>query len=362
MILGVDHKMTSWVWSLFGTGLCLIAASVFAVHSPALRTSEDGLDRDGLRDELEQTLAERYAPIVLHEPDEPNFPIDAETYLRDSELWYFDNACSPKARPVAPPHAVISALEVQSCGFPTTRIRSFATFSLQKDRTFFLRPRNENLYCGTTDTRRWITYYHAYRSRSGVTLQYWRFFAYNSSYFIGLRMPVGNHEGDWEAIHVVLGPSPDYAPEFVRFLGHSSIDSLPSTAIVWQGSHPVILSAKGGHTSMPASKADLTSGRMILQETWTGGMVRWPSGRAATPAGPLLNLGEKTSPKKGMEFLLYSGLWGRRETGWLGQHNSGYWGPAYNETGRQRNGFVTAWCEGILDSSKRVGEVRECYP
>ena len=79
------------------------------------------------------------------------------------------------------------------------------------------------------------------------------------------------------------------------------------------------------------------------------------------------NLGEKTFPMQGMEFLRYSGLWGTRKTGLFGFYRSGYWGPAYNETSLRKDNFISAWCEGIRDPNRQVvlpgGEViRECFP
>jgi hypothetical protein len=97
-------------------------------------------------------------------------------------------------------------------------------------------------------------------------------------------------------------------------------------------------------------------------------VVRWPSGMT-TPGAALLNLGEKTAPMPGMEFLWYSGLWGTRESsGWFSAPRSGYWGPAFNETGMGPQGFITAWCAGMANPDRRAlnpagsGTVSECYP
>jgi hypothetical protein len=92
----------------------------------------------------------------------------------------------------------------------------------------------------------------------------------------------------------------------------------------------------------------------VRQETWPGGQVRDARGvRGKT--GALVNLGAKTSPMNGQSFVQYSGMWG--SPGML-YSTSGYWGPAFNETGMRADGFLSAWCEGIV--SKNLKE--ECFP
>ena len=39
--------------------------------------------------------------------------------------------------------------------------------------------------------------------------------------------------------------------------------------------------------------------------------------------------------------------------------SSGYWGPAYNETKMQADGFITAWGEGTSEPDKIVGDMPE---
>ena len=218
----------------------------------------------------------------------------------------------------------------------------------------------------------WTTYFHLYPNEDGgITIQYWRFYAYNSAQFLGHRVGIGSHGGDWEAIHVVLDPT--NAPKSVRFLGHRSISTQPWSSLASEGTHVLIKSEKGGHTSVPVRHNDKKAlAKLIRQETWTGGHVIWPasqSSKRTSSSGALINLGEKLSPAPGMEFLQYSGLWGTRETGWwFPRLRSGYWGPAFNETGMGRDHFITAWCEGMAKSvresviDKKSQSLKECYP
>jgi hypothetical protein len=196
-------------------------------------------------------------------------------------------------------------------------------------------------------------------------VQYWLFYPYNtgrSFALLGRTLELGFHGADWEGIHVVLDPA--RRPVRLRLLGHRDI-----TEVAWErarvaGSHPIITSGWGSHTSELAGDDGVPS---IRHETWSGGSVARPDGNV-TASGALVNLGEKTRPLQ--PFLDYAGLWGsvgfnfHRALPGLGVQNfsSGYWGPAYNETGMRADGFITAWCAGIADERKTLDAVQECFP
>ena len=250
-------------------------------------------------------------------------------------------------------------------------ISDIGSWSAKKRYTYYFNNLDKRLQAGGVDASKWTNYFHAYRNDiGGLTIQYWRFYAYNTSYFWGMRVPIGNHGGDWEAIHIEFGPGPDYRPRQIRLLGHRSMSSYPWSRVICHGDHVIILAAKGGHTSeLATTNVSARIDDYIVQETWSGGKISWPKWKPreqSAPVAELLNLGEKTSPMPGMEFLLYSGLWGSRERGVFGFFNSGYWGPAFNETSRRKDGFIAAWCEGSLDPQKEarlpeLGVIRECY-
>lgn len=112
------------------------------------------------------------------------------------------------------------------------------------------------------------------------------------------------------------------------------------------------IKAKGGNgevdPNIPAT--------CVRQETWTGGQVHWFNG-IISDAGPLINLGAKTAPMNGQVFIQYSGIWGSPGTF---DFTSGYWGPAFNETGMREDGFITAWGAGMVGDADLIR--RECYP
>jgi hypothetical protein len=313
-------------------------------------------------------LANDFAPILFYDADEPNLPTEAKRFLRSTQLWFFSRDCRPRqAFASALTDAAIPRLVRSSCGTSPVAVDSHGARSAGKDPTFYLSDVPENSRRGSEDSREWITYLHAYPNNlGGITLQFWRLYSYNTAYWLGTAWAGGSHGGDWEAIHVVFKPGPPYTPVQVRLLGHTSLTTVPWSAVLKDGTHPLIRCSKGSHTSELMTARDLAQrSRWIEQQGWNGGVVRWP-GHRVTPSGPIVNLGRKTSPAPGMEWLRYSGLWGSRQnSGILPYYRSGYWGPAFNETGIGKDGFIAAWCEGMA-RPRNAGEEsefrQECYP
>lgn len=302
-------------------------------------------DQDGIGDECEQHLAESYAPVVFHSKKDPNLPSSVEWFLSKTSLWFRDDSCAPLEMTqliLAPDISALPEFTRTGCG---GAVHSGGTRSSGKRVTFFIDDVDENLRKGGLDTKDWATYYHAYRNMlGGVTIQYWRFYPYNSGILF-----FGDHGGDWEGVHVILDEGLE--PFETAFLGHRGITYKKWDDVKkYDKNHPLVLSEPGGHASSQLSESDLSSDNYIIQKTWMNG----------TDSGGLFNLGEKTKPMKGMEFIRYSGLWGRPSRftwpSFLYYINSAYWGPAFNETG-MCDGFIKAWCGGMKDPSEE-----ECYP
>jgi hypothetical protein len=184
-----------------------------------------------------------------------------------------------------------------------------------------------------------------------------------------------SHGGDWEGVHVVLNAAGE--PDSIWFLGHDEITAVPWSAIHTEPGtrHPLVYVELGGHATFGTPPSGFAPG--VKYQSWPGGEVTWGPG-VTMPAGPLVNLGEKLHPMQ--PFVAYSGLWGSPGFNFYGLPNalktlisagfqgrpvtnvtSGYWGPAYNETSRRTDGFITAWCAGHREPLKRSGIVRECY-
>lgn len=157
-------------------------------------------DLDGLPDFWEQMLAEKYAPIIYHSNDESNFPTNVDWFLQKTELRFYDDNCTPDLDELIIKNPSQEQLLTQSyksgCGSEDT-VYSNGTRSKGKQRTFFLKDVAEEFRKGSLDSQDWTTYFHTYpNDLGGVTIQYWRFYAYNDAF--------DNHGGDWEGIHLVL--------------------------------------------------------------------------------------------------------------------------------------------------------------
>ena len=336
-----------------------------AAGHPCEQPGKDS-DLDSLSDSCEELLAQTYAPVVYHSSEESNFPTNVDKFLPQTVLWFRDADCDFKVRiQTAPTQPLLVAPKYG----PTCNNRQTAyangTRSKEKQRTFYLDDLPEEAREGSRDAKDWLTYVHAYRNKlNGATIQYWRFYAYNDA---------GNdHGGDWEGIHVVLDSQ--FRPVRVGLLGHTEISYVAWKDLQLDGpekTHPRIYSEGGGHASLSSGgdiKADGCKGisgffscrvdpekpeTFVRQETWKNGQVSWFSGETGPGAG-LLNVGEKLTPLNGQVFIQYSGLWGSPGSNFS---NSGYWGPAYNETSMLADGFLSAWATGMLNPKHE-----EAYP
>ena len=317
------------------------------------------LDNDGIVDRCEQTLAEKFAPIIFHSAGEENLPANVDWFLQKTVLAYYDDGCEPDLHATAvvrPSQSDLLEWAFQGgCDDVTDTVFSNDTRSERKQRTFYLADVADAFKGGTNNTALWTTYFHAYRNdRRGVTVQYWRFYPAD-----GGKDPVigvfGGHGGDWEGIHVVLDDC--LRPVQVNLMGHTGIERVPWEQMNKEGNHPKVRSEAGGHAShnfipIPFPLPIVVS--YTQQQTWTGGNVVWHNG-TITAGGRLLNIGEKMSPLNGQFFIRYSGIWG--SPGWF-YETSGYWDPAYNETMKGADNFIEAWCTGRAADIPR----EECYP
>ena len=204
---------------------------------------------------------------------------------------------------------------------------------------------------GSSNPSDWVTYYHVFPNNDGGwSIQYWVFYSFNTGVHVG-PFDIGSHGGDWEMVEVVLGASG--TPVKLNATGHTSIDTTTWGSIHLHDTHPIVYTERGGHEAHPNPTGP---GPFIDHPTWSGATTSFPDGISHT-VGPLIDLGTRIRPK--VQFLRYSGLWGA-----LGATSisSGYWGPAYNETGIGPDGFLRAWCDGIRDPNMQEGGANECYP
>ena len=328
-------------------------------------------DQDGIDDVCEDWLAERFAPIVYHGEDETCYPVNVDWWLARTNLSVIDQRGKRKRIvpvPVTQSHLtgqllLASGQEGLSSEFTRSRVKE-TTFYLENVAPQF-REGQKN------EPAAWKTYVHSFANDiGGITIQYWRAYTWNQAKFLVFDF---SHGGDWEGVAVHLDSR--LKPQKVSFLDHSGIN-YEGERVQWEGAHPRVWSEEGGHSSHPDARK-MKSSRFIIQETWTGGQVIWWDGGLRRGSGGLLNIGEKTNPSNGQDFVKYSGLWGASRKLFL---SSGYWGPAFNETDAQCSDgtvaygpgfnprakspsctpvFIKAWCDGM--NSHLLDLERECH-
>lgn len=290
------------------------------VQQPGRFVDKDG---DGLDDQTEQELANRFAPIVLLEFDESNYPVNVEWFLERAHLQYHEDCTSDKdinigPRPLLTQQALLGPpyTEEAWCGMgdtgyshpPHRRISTVATdpdgqisagtasTGYSDQQTFVIPDLADSDRVGSLNPRDWKTYFHAYPANDGgVMLQYWHLFAYNQLSVAGL----GNHGGDWDtAVQVHLGP--DLQVKNVWFSRHA--DDHPGTSFardqvkLIDGTHVLVAVDGGGHAAY-ASPEDF-----CFHHSAAGGRIAWPfdpnaslypeglgtvSGCTLTPLAPL---------------------------------------------------------------------------
>lgn len=329
-------------------------------------TAGPDADGDGLPENCEQMLAEKFAPVVYHSSEERYFPFRVDSYLRQSSLWFYDETCSPllrsEIRPAPTPEQLVRASWPAVC---LSRLPAAAnsTRSQAKRSTFYLADPPEDSRAGSRNTADWITYFHAYPNQlNGVTLQYWRFYAWHEG--------AGSHGGDWVSLYLVLDST--LQPLHLAYRQDQTLKTVPWHALEKESeqrvrvyseaaSHQIFLKAGEVRADGCKGLGGLFICRVqpdkpethIRQETHTGGRVRWFSGEISQ-TGALVNLGQRSQPLNGNLWLQYSGLWGTRDKE---GDESGDWGPAFQATDMLSNGYLNAWAIGMRQPTRA-----EAYP
>lgn len=346
------------------------------------------------------SAAARYAPIVYHQRNEVNWPVNVGWMTARTSLWlYVKNRCNvilmagsegavPGQTPAdsTPLENYMTTLGVRyvyvpQCGPGGTNIDFYNAADRDRNRTFYLRTFGTagRGGIGPVEDRRaspeWTTYVHEYRNEDGgTTIQYWRVYPYQDY----LPDFGGKHGGDWEGVQVVLDTSG--VPREVLFLGHGFPDlTYPDIkpiqrpgawdpngrwgTLQWRDGHPLVSSQRGGHASkeMTDNPADF-----IEQKTWL------------YEHGGLEDMGSFEYPTA--RWVKYSGLWGSPPDivlpGQPVHHDDpdsskgAYWGPAFNgnkETDKAIDGvagkYLTAWCGGPGDNELNAEDEtpEECH-
>jgi hypothetical protein len=228
-------------------------------------------DHDGLSDAFENSLAAKYAPLVVLDERDGSRPASVPWLLARTDLMR--RQAEPELASVLP--------MVSHGGAP------FASA----------------VRAGSSNPGDWTTYTHVYpRAGGGVNIQYWFFYAYNDGPLFF------DHESDWEHMTVRLDGGGN--PVAVYLARHEN--NSPGVYRAWsdirkKGDHPVVLSALGTHATYASEDdlawferasgcADVDACRDPVWRTWEG--------------GGLENVGEASHPLAHVEAFAYGRRWG----------------------------------------------------
>ena len=161
-------------------------------------------DDDGIDDADEQTLAEKYAPILQFEKDETFYPVSIQYHLNTSNL----NQSRPGDDLVDPDPTIT---EIGLITDPDTkfyldnRLGNVSDDAIEKNYTSRENDLGYTVYARVT--------LEVYKSKTYTVIQYWMFYAYNKG-------PLNTHEGDWEVVQIVLNA--DQKPQEAMYSQHTA--------------------------------------------------------------------------------------------------------------------------------------------
>ncbi|MBI5383433.1 MAG: hypothetical protein HZA90_01960 [Verrucomicrobia bacterium] len=374
-------------------------------------------DHDTICDEYEEYLANKYAPIYVHQYHENFWPTDPRTVLRSKvycasvsyNAWW--EACGLEAN-------------YEACeGWPSN-YWSDRTWVYEGETGFTFDVWEEShemhdllcdfgavtaeMSCGRTPDL--YHFHHTYMTRDGnLNITYWRYYDFNDVHFD----PANNydHEGDWENIRVILKPfwsshlSWDHGVESARVqMARHGDEYKDLVQPMWRGTHPIVLVEEGTHAAYaskgdwegtpcsldpsgaPACYLDSCKGYdggsfppygecfdgdgdpLTVWESWTEGKI-WSGFRYETEAecdgdggsissveGHLKNLGSRLHPLNDMYYeLRYSGRWGRS--------SGSPTGPVYGRCGKggSQPGVYQNQDECFMNEERRVIDNPWCH-
>jgi hypothetical protein len=331
------------------TLLSLITCFFTFVHAQTTPGLVVDNDHDGVGDNLEQKLVEKYAPVIFIEPDESNYPVNVEWFLARAHLQYhedcfFDvdddvgfNPIGSQSNLIGPPWAGGPNCGEDDEGYTHPPHRQLTTIAADPDgqvsaggattgysdqQTFVMPDLNDADRVGSTNPRDWKTYYHVYPTADGgIMIQYWHVFAYNELSIAGF----GNHGGDWDAsIQVQLDRNLQLAG--VWFSRHSNdhpgdFFGKNDSRLHFFGSHPLMTIDGGGH----AAFAD--PGDFCANHSPAGGTIVWPTD-LSDPTNPAkLAIGTAVGPFCFPFFVTSGGIVWETWTGGLVKASGGLTHP-----------------------------------
>ena len=268
----------------------------------------------------DDTLAEKYAPVLYFEKEETCYPVDASYHIDNSYLYEIG-----ETEPIS--------------NNPTASLLS--TYSGDEHQYYYLDNQKGtvnddgiiNDYKGAGYTQ---TVYYKVHLKGGTTVvQYWMFYAFNKG-------DLNQHEGDWEMVQVVI---PGSGSKWVAYSQHHSGQWATWDQVEKDGDHIKVYVARGAHANYLRSY----SGKLGIASDIVG------------DSGKILKSGDYTLVDlDDQDWLDFAGLWGEAGEGGVEEAVSssvlgraGPPGPKYREEGKMWDDPV-GWGKGIPQANDQM--------
>ena len=309
-------------------GLVLAAPAAHAALSPA------------------QLLA-RYQPVIVLHPDEPFRPVPVTGFLTDSALE--TRAADGTWTPVDPPPATLPFESASSSRLNVRQCTADAGVEAQGCYTAL----------EAAHAARSVVYATVRETKTRIALEYWYFYSYDL--WSGRYPPSDDvwqaHEGDWEAIAVVLTKAQE--PLLAGYSRHcSGARRAWSKVPKWRGTHPLAYAALGSHGNLFAAGSTPIDLRCYppaaaaLLKSWLTSVVDMTgSGTRLGPAGSGMQAAIVRVTDASPSWMRFPGAWGETNLfhgPGLGTVTAGPGpeGPAFHALWRDPAGTVARWPAG----------------
>jgi len=249
----------------------------------------------------DDTLAEKYAPILYFEKEEACYPVDASYHIDNSYLYEIGETETISTNPTA------SLLSTYSGYYYKYYYLDNQKGTVNNDYII-----NDYKNAGYTQT-----VYYKVHSNSGTTIiQYWMFYAFNKG-------DLNQHEGDWEMVQVVI---PGSGTKWVAYSQHHSGQWATWDQVEKDGDHIKVYVARGSHANYLRSY----SGKLGIASDIVG------------DNGKILKSDDYTlADLDDQDWIDFAGLWGEAGEGGVEEAVSssvlgcaGPPGPKYREEGK----------------------------
>ena len=207
--------------------ILLSSLLLIVVGQAGIARAHQEFGNDGITEDVESRLVNRYLPTLQFVEGELFFPTSIEYHLSNSILKQRigDTIVTVNNSPAISDIAILN--DVEDNYFLDNKLISCEDIADDYD-----------LW---KDTQGYFIYARVKPDMNYIVVQYWLFYAYNNG-------PLNDHEGDWEMIEILLSPSeePLYAAHSQHHAGErTSWANVEKT----DESHPKVYVAKGSHAN-----------------------------------------------------------------------------------------------------------------